>query len=345
MPISEEEWKTIHQTVTIVVHTILGLLNPLGILSAGQPHKKSFFKHHFLNNWVRAMNELKSVAPLTSFCAGTWKADMTLGSVLDVLPTSSVPPPDDTPPSHSSTPSSSLAPSCIAPSCNAPSSVVCSSNMGPPSTVPSAGSSRAAPISCSVSTTSASHTSRRAPHCAAPKSVQLCTPSELQEVDSAPLNAGPPSPKPTFLSIVKSGASDSPAEPAPPNTERALHVKPTPAWSKQDKPSTPTSNPLPPSLAGRREHTPLKTASEGASSELEGIFNLKSLKRDELMDWINDHLTEVMSKQHPQQNSPTQEEIQEIIQNVSCIEMQYEGCLAAIYHHHPLSPSLMCSIW
>jgi hypothetical protein len=128
------------------------------------------------------MNKLESMAPLTSLCASTWKADMILRSVLDVLPTHSAPPPNDMPPSQSSTPSSL-----------APSSVVHSSNMGPPSTLPSrssrAGYSGAAPISCSVSTTSASHTSCWAPHHAAPKLTQSCTPSKSQEVNSAPSSA------------------------------------------------------------------------------------------------------------------------------------------------------------
>ncbi|KAN0135776.1 hypothetical protein V8E53_006416 [Lactarius tabidus] len=295
-PISEEEWKMIHQAATIVVHTILGLLDLLDVLSAGQPHKKSFFKCHFLNDW----------------------ADMTLRSVLDILPTHSVPPPNDVPPSCSSTPSSSLAPSCVAPS-----SVICSSNMGPPSTVPSAssqaGSSRAAPISHSVSATSASHTSCWAPHRAAPKLAQLCTPSELQEVHSAPLSASGskskhrrnPSPVPRKekqpKGCVDAQSSTSPGSEASSPMYKGAQI--VPLWQ---------------SLLLGREHTPLKTASEGASSEPEGIFNLESLKQDELMDWINDHLTEAMSKRTtkkgaistaPSTEQPTQEEIWEIIQN------------------------------
>jgi hypothetical protein len=183
MHISDEEWKMIHQSATIIAHSILGLLDPQGLLAAaGQPRKKSFFKHHFLSKWIQAMNWLEAVAPLTSFCASTWKADLTLGSILDVLSSRSAPPSQTAPPSRSS---------------STPSSVIPSSNMAPPSTVPSragsscAGSSHARSsctpsISHSAGVASASHTSRRSPRCAAPKSLQMCAPSESQQADSAP---------------------------------------------------------------------------------------------------------------------------------------------------------------
>jgi hypothetical protein len=183
MNISDEEWKTIHQSATIIAHSILGPLDLQGLLAAaGQPHKKSFFKCHFLSKWIQAMNELEAVAPLTSFCAGTWKADLTLRSVLDVLSSCSAPPSQTAPPSRSS---------------STPSSVIPSSNMVPPSTVPScagsshagssrAGSSRAPSISHSAGVASASHTSRRSPRRAAPKLLQMRVPSKSQRADSAP---------------------------------------------------------------------------------------------------------------------------------------------------------------
>ncbi|KAN0138587.1 hypothetical protein V8E53_003575 [Lactarius tabidus] len=258
--LSEEEWKMICQAVTIIVHTILGPLDP-------------------------------------------W-------SVLDVLPTHSAPPPNDMPPSQSSTPSSL-----------APSSVVHSSNMGPP------------PLS----------------------------PPDLLELDILVLLPFPALSRSSFpqtcIPLNCQVQHLRLASPTPPKTKCALHVKPTPAWSKWDKPSTPTSNPLPPSPTGsevsspmykgaqivpewqsplsERECTLLRTTSEGASSESEGIFNLKSLKQDKLMDWINNHLIEAISKQVTKKEiikaistaspteQPTQEEIQEIIQNVLHIKMKY----------------------
>jgi hypothetical protein len=183
--ISDEEWKTIHQSATIIAHSILGPLDPQGLLAAaGQLCKKSFFKHHFLSEWIWAMNELEAVAPLTSFCAGTWKADLTLGSILDVLSSRSAPPSQTAPPSRSSL---------------TPSSVIPSSNMAPPSTVPShagssharssrARSSRAPSISHSAGIASASHTSHWSPRRTAPKSLQMCAPSESQRADSVPLS-------------------------------------------------------------------------------------------------------------------------------------------------------------
>jgi hypothetical protein len=60
--ILDEEWKTICQSATIIAHSILGLLDPQGLLAAaGQLCKKSFFKRHFLSEWIRAMNELEAV--------------------------------------------------------------------------------------------------------------------------------------------------------------------------------------------------------------------------------------------------------------------------------------------
>ena len=147
--ISDDKWKAIRQSAILVARTFLDPLDPQGILSAGQPRKIFFYKNNFQNRWNRALSKLEVVAPLMSFCAGTWKADLTLGSVLQDTTLSKNPAPG--PPSRSSTPSS-LAPSRIRST---------SSHMPPPSTGPSrAGSSCAAPTSRSVSVTSGSNTSR-----------------------------------------------------------------------------------------------------------------------------------------------------------------------------------------
>ena len=99
------------------------------------------------------MQELEAVAPLTSYCAGTYKADLTLGSILQdhPHPNSAL--------AHPS-PSRLLTPSSLTASHVAPSSVVPSSNMAPPSTIPShAGSSHVTTASHSGSIAAASHTS------------------------------------------------------------------------------------------------------------------------------------------------------------------------------------------
>ena len=108
--ISDDEWKAIRQSAILVACTFLDPLDPQGILSAGQPHKNFFYKNNFRNEWNHALSELEVVTPLTSFCAGTWKADLTLGSVLQDTTLSKNPAPG--PPLCSSTPSS-LAPSCV----------------------------------------------------------------------------------------------------------------------------------------------------------------------------------------------------------------------------------------
>ena len=108
--ISDDEWKAIRQSAVLVARTFLDPLDPQGILSAGQPCKKNFYKNNFWNKWNRALSKLEVVTPLTSFCAGTWKADLTLGSVLQDTTLLKNPAPG--PPSRSLTPSS-LAPSRV----------------------------------------------------------------------------------------------------------------------------------------------------------------------------------------------------------------------------------------
>lgn len=69
--------------------------------------KKVFFKRHYLLEWSRACRDLEATCLLLSLCAGDWKADHTLASVLPDTCT-----PSAIPPSRSSTPSS-LGPSCV----------------------------------------------------------------------------------------------------------------------------------------------------------------------------------------------------------------------------------------
>lgn len=80
--ISEADWKIIRQSATIIARTHLTSLTNTAQLESRQPRKKMFFKRFFLQQWIQALRELESMAPLLSLCAGEYKADMTLGSVL-----------------------------------------------------------------------------------------------------------------------------------------------------------------------------------------------------------------------------------------------------------------------
>jgi hypothetical protein len=106
--LEELEWKAIRQSALIVARTHLYCLKTSAPQAAGRVRKKSYYKRFFLNEWVQALRTLEGLAPLVSLCAGEWKADMTLGTVLQDEPSCSVPlvPSPSVPLSHSSTPSS-----------------------------------------------------------------------------------------------------------------------------------------------------------------------------------------------------------------------------------------------
>ena len=148
-------------------------------------HEKKFHQNNFPNDWIRAMQELEILAPVTSYCVSTYKAELTLGSVLQ----------DNTSPNPAPAPSRSSTPSSLTASHVASSSVAPSSNMAPPSTVPSRpgssrpGSSRVPVAPRSGSATSASNTSHRSPRRTAPKLAQSCASSEVQQADLGPLSA------------------------------------------------------------------------------------------------------------------------------------------------------------
>ena len=107
--ISELDWKSIREAT---IHIARKHLVPLDSLAphvgTGQRRKKTLYKRQFLSKWDKAMRELKKMAPLLSYCAGSWKADMVLGSVLqddrlsEPLPS---PAPSHRAASHSATPS------------------------------------------------------------------------------------------------------------------------------------------------------------------------------------------------------------------------------------------------
>jgi hypothetical protein len=80
--ILETDWKSICEAAVHIARTHLVSLTSSGHVSEGQQHKKMFYKHQFPVQWDNTMRELEKMAPLLSLCAGSWKADMVLGSVL-----------------------------------------------------------------------------------------------------------------------------------------------------------------------------------------------------------------------------------------------------------------------
>ncbi|KAN0135766.1 hypothetical protein V8E53_006406 [Lactarius tabidus] len=80
--LTKVERKAVHQSALIVACSNLASLPHTVQLMDNQPHKKIFFKHFFLTDWVKALCKLESLAPLLSLCAGKYKANMTLSMVL-----------------------------------------------------------------------------------------------------------------------------------------------------------------------------------------------------------------------------------------------------------------------
>jgi hypothetical protein len=182
--ITNAQWKLIHQFATIITRTHLEILKTSSLLSHGQPRKKKFYKCFFLREWLQALKDLEAATPLLSLCFNTWKADLTLGSVLQD---------EHSEPSHLATPShhSHLAPpSCVL----TPSSLAHTPGLArtPSSLAPA---SRVLPASRSSTPSSiapASHTSQPSPCRTLFKSstlTQPCAPSRVVQ----PL---PPEPRP-----------------------------------------------------------------------------------------------------------------------------------------------------
>ena len=105
-PIMDLQWKAICQAALQVFRRHLAhLANPPN--TDAVKCKKVFFNCHYLLEWSQACRDLEATCPLLSLCAGDWKADHTLASMLPDTHT-----PSAIPPSHSSTPSS-LGPSRV----------------------------------------------------------------------------------------------------------------------------------------------------------------------------------------------------------------------------------------
>ena len=78
--ISESDWKSICEAAVHIARTHLVCLDSR--VGVGQRRKKIFYKRQFPAKWDQALRELEKMAPLLSYCAGSWKADMVLGAVL-----------------------------------------------------------------------------------------------------------------------------------------------------------------------------------------------------------------------------------------------------------------------
>ncbi|KAH9007649.1 hypothetical protein EDB85DRAFT_2165368 [Lactarius pseudohatsudake] len=107
--VSDNDWKAMRQSAILIVRTRIQPLdvtpyykyfteqveksNAKGAKKSGKKKpgesttqqakvKKMFYKRFFFKEWFMALQELESAVPLMLLCAGYWKADMTLGSVL-----------------------------------------------------------------------------------------------------------------------------------------------------------------------------------------------------------------------------------------------------------------------
>ncbi|KAH8997900.1 hypothetical protein EDB83DRAFT_2324850 [Lactarius deliciosus] len=103
--ISKEDWKAMRQSAILISRTRIetlditpyhkylleqvekGAAKKSGKSTPKKPMestalKKTFYRCFFFKEWFTALQELESVAPPMSLCAGYWKADMTLRSVL-----------------------------------------------------------------------------------------------------------------------------------------------------------------------------------------------------------------------------------------------------------------------
>ncbi|KAH9011606.1 hypothetical protein EDB85DRAFT_2159789 [Lactarius pseudohatsudake] len=178
--------------------------------------KKTLYKHFFFKEWFAALQELKSAVPLMSLCAGYWKANMTLGSVLpDIhvdLPTPAT--------SHVGTSSCAATPSNASRAPHSQSSVpppACSQSSRPPPAPRSQLSMPPpAPRSQSSMPPPTPHVRSLVPSCT--------TRPHPQPVASQP--ATPPSPFPTPSDSSRAAASHS-----EPSAHRDLSKAPQPSAS------------------------------------------------------------------------------------------------------------------
>lgn len=80
--ITPSQWKLIRASTCAVARSTLANLFSSDPRAAGCPRKKKYFKTYFLEEWESALIRLELAAPLLTLCAGHWKADLTLGTIL-----------------------------------------------------------------------------------------------------------------------------------------------------------------------------------------------------------------------------------------------------------------------
>ena len=145
--ITADEWKEIRQSALTIKHTRLDVLSirHLPPAAARVTRKKNFYRRYFIKEWSQALRELELLAPLLTLCCGVWKADKTLGCILDGKP---VPQAVSRPPSRASSVSSSLSHATSlsrAPSRTSAPGVPPSSSLGSSSRPPSSAASHSRP--------------------------------------------------------------------------------------------------------------------------------------------------------------------------------------------------------
>ncbi|KAH9159214.1 hypothetical protein EDB89DRAFT_2084379 [Lactarius sanguifluus] len=231
--VSDDDWKAMRQSAVLIARTHIQPLdvtpyykyfteqveksNAKGAKKSGKKKpgesttqqakvKKTFYKRFFFKEWFAALQELETAVPLMSLCAGYWKADMTLGSVLpDIrvdLPTPTT--------SHVGTPSRATTPS------NASRAPHSQSSMPPPAR---SQSSRPPPAPRSQSSMPPP-----APHvCSSVPS--RTNPPRARPITSRP--ATPPSPCPT-----PSNSSHAAASRSEPSARRDSSKAPQPSASR-----------------------------------------------------------------------------------------------------------------
>jgi hypothetical protein len=80
--IALSQWRAIRNSACAVARSALSHLVSCDPRAASMPRRKKYFKTFFPEEWEAALIKLEGAADLLTLCAGRWKADMTLGTVL-----------------------------------------------------------------------------------------------------------------------------------------------------------------------------------------------------------------------------------------------------------------------
>jgi hypothetical protein len=80
--ITLSQWRAIRNSACSVAWSALVHLVSRDPSAASIPRKKKYFKTFFPEEWEAALIQLESATHILKLCAGRWKADMTLGTVI-----------------------------------------------------------------------------------------------------------------------------------------------------------------------------------------------------------------------------------------------------------------------